>query len=141
MAEHPTAAIFDDTDIGEVLNRAEGLLTRNRSRMETTLPPPPPAELPTLTEVAESDEDRASRGLGGPGDAGTRRVEMLAELAPVLEKLVEARVGERLSAVAAHIAQLVKAELERDIKFIVREAIDQALLTEVERVNATRRHP
>jgi len=63
---------------------------------------------------------------------------MLAQLSPVLERLVEARVLEQLGPLAASIAQAVKAQLEREIKYIVRDALDQALLSEIERVEAAR---
>jgi hypothetical protein len=139
MDERRVTGLLEEPDIDEVLNRAEDLLSRSRGRPEAP-PPPPPADLPTLTEVAEADDDAAAlRRIDAVPDAGNMRLEMLAQLAPVLERLVEARVVERLGGLADNIALSVKEQLEREIKFIVREAIDQALLSEIERIESARK--
>ena len=139
MAERRFINMLDEPDIEEVLHRAEDLLARSRGRMDP--PPPPPADLPTLTEVdAEIEEEQAAaRRAEQEFEAGNVRVELLAELAPVLERLVEAQVVEHLGPLADSIAQSVKEQLERGIKFIVRDAIDQALLSQIERVELARK--
>jgi hypothetical protein len=141
MPDRRFLSLLDEPDIEEVLHRAEDLLARSRGRIELSPPPPPPVDLPTLTELdAEIDEEQAAaRRAEAAMEARNVRVELLAELAPVLERLVEARVLEHLGPLAASIAESVKGQLEREIKFIVRDAIDQALLSEIERVESTRR--
>src|SRR5579864_336882 len=141
MADRRFTDLLDESGIEEVLHRAEDLLARSRGG-ETTVPPAPPADLPTLTEVdGEGDglleEDSPRRGDRAL-EVGNIRLEILAQLAPVLDRLVEAQVVEHLGPLAARIAQSVKEQLEREIKAIVGGAIDQALLSEVERVESAR---
>lgn len=81
-------------------------------------------ELPLLTQIEP------------PGDPGTIRLEILANLAPVLERLVEARLAERLGGLAQSIATSVSHQIEDEIKTIVRDALDQALLSEIERAQS-----
>jgi hypothetical protein len=147
MADRRFTDLLDESAIEEVLHRAEDLLARNRHRGgETTLPPSPPADLPTLTEVdgeAEGDgaaeDESATRRSDRALEVGNLRLEILAQLAPVLDRLVEAQVVEHLGPLAARIAQSVKEQLEREIKAIVGGAIDKALLSEVERVESARK--
>ena len=140
MNERRIVGLLEAPDIDEVLNRAEDLLARSRGRPEASQSPPPP-EPPTLTEVADQSDVEVAIPESQPRpapDVGNMRLEILAQLAPILERLVEARVVERLTNVADSIALSVKEQLEREIKFIVREAVDQALLGEIERVESTR---
>ena len=138
MVDRRFAGLLDEPDIEEVLSRAEDLLARSRGQIQE---PPPSMDLPTLTEVdAVPDEEPAPR-VPRAVDPVNLHLEMLAQLAPVLERLVEARVVEHLGPLAASIAQTVKDQLEREIKFIVRDAIDQALLSELERVESARKGP
>ena len=137
MVERRFLSLLEESDIDEVLHRAEDLLARSRGRIEA--PPPPPPDLPTLTEVdAEALEETLPLARAARADEGNLRLEMLAQLAPQLERLVEERVVEQLAPLASSIAQSVKEQLEREIKYIVRDAIDQALLSEIERVESSR---
>jgi len=130
FADH-SAGQSDDPGIEAVLTRAEELLARSRGRTAAT---PPPTDMPTLTEVAEPEEEPLPDAGAEPADElGTPRLEMLARLAPALESMVESRMMERLGRLAEHIAESVKIQLESEIRSIVRDAIDQALLSEVER--------
>lgn len=130
MAE-PTEPPAPDAD--EVLSKADQLLARHRgarpaARVE------PPVDFPLLTEVVPdapapvpSEEQLAAleRDL---------RLELLGLLGPEFERLVEARVHERLGEKIDEVLGLTRKVLEAEVRNAVRDALAQVIAEETARL-------
>jgi hypothetical protein len=121
----------------EVLGKADALLARHRG----TRPAPraePPVDFPVLTEVvhdvpaappppAPTEEQLAQieRDL---------RLELLGLLGPEFERLVEARVHERLGGKIEEVLGLTRKVLEAEVRNAVRDAVAQVITDESARL-------
>jgi len=121
----------------EVLGKADALLARHRSarpapRVEPPVdfpvltdvvrdapaPPPPPA--PTEEQLAQIERDL--------------RLELLGLLGPEFERLVEARVHERLGGKIEEVLGLTRKVLEAEVRNAVRDAVAQVITDESARL-------
>jgi hypothetical protein len=119
----------------EVLGKADALLARHRgarpaSRVE------PPVDFPVLTEIVhdvppspptptEEQLARLERDL---------RLDLLGLLGPEFERLVEARVHERLGGKIEEVLGLTRKVLEAEVRNAVRDALTQVITEETERL-------
>lgn len=134
MAE-PTAPSAPDAD--EVLSKADQLLARHRgarpaARVEPPVdfplltevvpdaPAPPPAPAPTEEQLAALERDL--------------RLELLGLLGPEFERLVEARVHERLGEKIDEVLGLTRKVLEAEVRNAVRDALAQVIAEETARL-------
>jgi len=121
----------------EVLGKADALLARHRGarpapRVEPPVdfpvltdvvhdapaPPPPPA--PTEEQLAQIERDL--------------RLELLGLLGPEFERLVEARVHERLGGKIEEVLGLTRKVLEAEVRNAVRDAVAQVITDESARL-------
>ncbi len=139
----------DDDD--DVLGKADALLQRHRAGRAAPRAEPP-AEFPVLTDVVHdaltaappsvlaqpvpppvygelSEEDlvRIERDL---------RLELLSLLGPEFERMVEAKVHERLGAKVDDIMTLTRKVLEAEVRSAVRDAMAAVIAAETARLKA-----
>ena len=119
----------------EILDKANALLTRHRaaglaSRSE------PPVDFPVLTEIlheataagySEAQLEQLERDL---------RLELLGLLGPEFERLVEAKVHERIGAKIEEVMGLARKVLEAEVRAAVRDALGEVIAAETERLKA-----
>lgn len=128
----------------DVLGKADALLQRHRAARAAQRPEPP-VEFPVLTEVvhagdppaapppapvpqmSEEDLARIERDL---------RLELLALLGPEFERLVEAKVHERLGAKVDEIMGLTRKVIEAEVRAAVRDAMADVITAETARLKA-----
>jgi len=118
----------------DVLGKADALLQRHRAA-RAAKSPEPPADFPVLTEVvqgapaaaplSEAELVQIERDL---------RLELLGLLGPEFERLVEAKVHERLGAKVDDVLTLTRKVLEAEVRAAVREAVAQVIADEVARL-------
>jgi hypothetical protein len=130
----------------DVLGKADALLQRHRAA-RTGQRPDPPVEFPVLTDVvsvgepapappspatpepapvlSEADLERIERDL---------RLELLSLLGPEFERLVEARVHERLGPKVDEIMGLTRKVLEAEVRAAVRDAMAAVITAEAARL-------
>jgi hypothetical protein len=119
----------------DVLGKADALLQRHRAARAAKLPEPP-VDFPVLTEVvqgapaapaplSEAELVQIERDL---------RLELLGLLGPEFERLVEAKVHERLGAKVDDVLTLTRKVLEAEVRAAVREAVAQVIADEVARL-------
>jgi hypothetical protein len=119
----------------DVLGKADALLQRHRAARAAGKSPEPPADFPVLTEVvqgapaaaplSEAELVQIERDL---------RLELLGLLGPEFERLVEAKVHERLGAKVDDVLTLTRKVLEAEVRAAVREAVAQVIADEVARL-------
>ncbi len=118
----------------DVLGKADALLQRHRAA-RAAKSPEPPVDFPVLTEVVQ----------GAPAAAALSeaelvqierdlRLELLGLLGPEFERLVEAKVHERLGAKVDDVLTLTRKVLEAEVRAAVREAVAQVIADEVARL-------
>jgi hypothetical protein len=128
----------------DVLGKADALLQRHRAARAAQRPEPP-VEFPVLTDVvaegrpvpapppapppapvlSEDDLARIERDL---------RLELLGLLGPEFERLVEAKVHERLGSKVDEIMALTRKVLEAEVRAAVRDAMAAVITAETERL-------
>ena len=118
----------------DVLGKADALLQRHRAA-RAAKSPEPPVDFPVLTEVvqgapaaaplSEAELVQIERDL---------RLELLGLLGPEFERLVEAKVHERLGAKVDDVLTLTRKVLEAEVRAAVREAVAQVIADEVARL-------
>jgi hypothetical protein len=128
----------------DVLGKADALLQRHRAARSAQRPEPP-VEFPVLTDVvsvgeppappspapvpapvlSEADLERIERDL---------RLELLSLLGPEFERLVEARVHERLGPKVDEIMGLTRKVLEAEVRAAVRDAMAAVITAEAARL-------
>jgi hypothetical protein len=121
----------------EVLGKADALLARHRGAR----PAPrvePPVDFPVLTEVVQD----APSPPAPPAPTEEQlaqlerdlRLELLALLGPEFERLVEARVHERLGGKIEEVLALTRKVLEAEVRNAVRDALTQVITEESARL-------
>jgi hypothetical protein len=124
----------------DVLGKADALLQRHRAA-RAARSPEPPADFPVLTDVV----DRPAAGEPPPAPAPLSeaelaqierdlRLELLGLLGPEFERLVEAKVHERLGAKVDDVLALTRKVLEAEVRAAVREAVAEVIADEVARL-------
>jgi hypothetical protein len=122
----------------DVLGKVDALLQRHRAA-RTPRSPDPPVDFPVLTEVvqdaaapvppaqalSEAELAQIERDL---------RLELLGLLGPEFERLVEAKVHERLGAKVDDVLALTRKVLEAEVRAAVRDAVAQVIAEEAERL-------
>ncbi len=132
MAEPPEPSA---PDADEVLSKADQLLARHRgprpaARVE------PPVDFPVLTEVVYETPPPAPAPTEEQLAALERdlRLELLALLGPEFERMVEARVHERLGEKIDEVLGLTRKVLEAEVRNAVRDALAQVIAEETARL-------
>jgi hypothetical protein len=121
----------------EVLGKADALLARHRGARSTARAEPP-VDFPVLTDVVHDAPAPA------PPPAPTEeqlaqierdlRLELLGLLGPEFERLVEARVHERLGGKIEEVLGLTRKVLEAEVRNAVRDAVAQVITEESARL-------
>lgn len=123
----------------EILGKADALLARHRAS-RPALRPEPPIDFPILTEVvtqpppptpAVPEEQLAEleRDL---------RLELLSLMGPEFERLIEAKVHERLTAKIDEVLSLTRKVLEAEVRNAVRDALAEVVAAEAARLREGR---
>lgn len=125
----------------DVLGKADALLQRHRAARAPARPDPP-AEFPVLTEVVHGAPAAQPTPVPAPALSEAElarierdlRLELLSLLGPEFERLVEARVHERLGAKVDDVMTLTRKVLEAEIRAAVRDAVAQVIAEEMARL-------
>jgi len=121
----------------DVLGKADALLQRHRAA-RSARSPEPPADFPVLTEVvAQPPSQPAPAPLTEVELAQIERdlrLELLGLLGPEFERLVEAKVHERLGVKVDDVLSLTRKVLEAEVRAAVREAVAEVIADEVARL-------
>ncbi len=134
----------------DILNKAEALLQRHRAS-RTAQRADSAADFPVLTEIV--DEPPLILNLSpppapAPAPAPTEaelaqleqdlRLQLLALVGPEFERLVEAKVHQRLGTKIDEVMTLTRTVLEAEVRAVVREALAEVIARETERLNAAK---
>ncbi len=131
-----------DGDANEVIGKADALLARHRPARRL---PEPPTDFPELTEVVSPNTLAAPGGPAAPPDTTLERIEndlrleLLGQMGSELERLIEARVHDRLSTTIGEILDRTRTDLATELRRAVREALDQVIEDEVQRLRGAKR--
>lgn len=125
----------------DILGKADALLQRHRAARGARLPDPP-ADFPVLTEVVQDGPvNQAATDASLPFSEAELaemerdlRLELLGLLGPEFERLVEAKVHERLGVKVDEILGLTRKVLEAEIRAAVREAVADVIAEETARL-------
>ena len=128
----------------DVLGKADALLQRHRAARAAQRPEPP-VEFPVLTDVvSEGHPPPAPPPPPAPAPALSEddlarierdlRLELLGLLGPEFERLVEAKVHERLGSKVDEIMALTRKVLEAEVRAAVRDAMAAVITAETERL-------
>ena len=127
----------------DVLGKADALLQRHRAA-RTTQRGEPPVEFPVLTDVVAEGEPTAAPPAPAPAPQLSEaeleriehdlRLELLGLLGPEFERLVEAKVHERLGPKVDEIMGLTRKVLEAEVRAAVRDAMAAVITAEVARL-------
>jgi hypothetical protein len=125
----------------DILGKADALLQRHRAarpgqRQE------PPVEFPVLTDVVSEAQPPAAPPAPAPqlSEADLVRIErdlrleLLSLLGPEFERLVEAKVHERLGPKVDEIMALTRKVLEAEVRAAVRDAMAAVITAEAARL-------
>jgi hypothetical protein len=123
----------------DALGKADALLARHRAaRLQRR--PEPPLDFPLLTDVVSQAPPGAAATSSASEEIDVAalerdlRIQLLDQLGPELERLIEARVHGRIAAKVAEIMQRAGAELESEARRAVREALAQVVRDELARL-------
>lgn len=130
---------LDPDNIDQVLTRADALLSRNRASSGASIsaagPPEPSAEFPVLTEVVPAPRKPATaQDLMLDQIEDELRLELLGQMGPELERLIESRVHLRLEMNMELIMARTRDHLVTEVRRAVRDALDQVIGEEVKRL-------
>jgi len=124
----------------DVLGKADALLQRHRAA-RAAKSPDPPVDFPVLTEVIQGGPTAQAASAPPPLSEAELvqierdlRLELLGLLGPEFERLVEAKVHERLGAKVDDVLTLTRKVLEAEVRAAVREAVAQVIAEEVARL-------
>jgi hypothetical protein len=124
----------------DVLGKADALLQRHRAA-RAARSPEPPADFPVLTDVVDRPSAGAPPATPAPLSEAELaqierdlRLELLGLLGPEFERLVEAKVHERLGAKVDDVLALTRKVLEAEVRAAVREAVAEVIADEVARL-------
>jgi hypothetical protein len=127
----------------DVLGKADALLQRHRAA-RTGQRPEPPVDFPVLTDVVSEAEQPASPPPSAPAPQLSEedlvrierdlRLELLSLLGPEFERLVEAKVHERLGPKVDEIMALTRKVLEAEVRAAVRDAMAAVITAESARL-------
>lgn len=156
--EYPKLDAEEDNTLDRVLNRADALLARNRApgvapppadgpgRFEARGTPrrvandPPAADFPVLTEVVPGKpKPPTAQDLMLDEIENELRLELLGQMQPELERLIESRVHQRLDQNIAEIMTKTRDQLVAEVRRAVRESLSQVLGEEIKRLRAAKR--
>ena len=126
----------------DILGKADALLQRHRAARSGR--PTPPTDFPVLTEVVQDGPvTQAATDASLPFSEAELaemerdlRLELLGLLGPEFERLVEAKVHERLGVKVDEILGLTRKVLEAEIRAAVREAVADVIAEETARLRA-----
>jgi hypothetical protein len=123
----------------DALGKADALLARHRAaRLQRR--PEPPLDFPLLTDIVSQVPPDAAAESPTADEIDIAalerdlRIQLLDQLGPELERLIEARVHGRIAAKVAEIMQRAGAELESEARRAVREALAQVVRDELARL-------
>jgi hypothetical protein len=127
----------------DVLGKADALLQRHRAA-HTGQRPEPPVEFPVLTDVVSEALQPAAPPPSAPVPQLSEedlvrierdlRLELLSLLGPEFERLVEAKVHERLGPKVDEIMALTRKVLEAEVRAAVRDAMAAVITAESARL-------
>jgi hypothetical protein len=130
----------------DVFGKADALLQRHRSTRATARPEPP-VEFPVLTDVVEEPRPPGAAAPGAEPPLAPPlteedlarierdlRLELLGLLGPEFERLVEAKVHERLGAKVDEIMGLTRKVIEAEVRSAVRDAMADVITAETARL-------
>jgi hypothetical protein len=120
----------------DVLGKADALLQRHRAA-RAAKSPEPPVDFPVLTEVVQGTPAAQAAPLSEAELVQIERdlrLELLGLLGPEFERLVEAKVHERLGAKVDDVLTLTRKVLEAEVRAAVREAVAEVIADEVARL-------
>jgi hypothetical protein len=127
----------------DVLGKADALLQRHRAA-RTAQRGEPPVEFPVLTDVVAEGQPPAvppaPASAPQPSEAELERIEhdlrleLLGLLGPEFERLVEAKVHERLGPKVDEIMGLTRKVLEAEVRAAVRDAMAAVITAEAARL-------
>jgi hypothetical protein len=129
----------------DVLGKADALLQRHRAARAAQRPEPP-VEFPVLTDVVSEGQPPAASppAPSAPAPALSEadlarierdlRLELLGLLGPEFERLVEAKVHERLGLKVDEIMALTRKVLEAEVRAAVRDAMAAVITAETARL-------
>lgn len=132
----------------DVLGKADALLGRHRP-VAPLRRPEPPADFPVLTDVYSRPfppppSVAPPAAPAGPAPTFTDeqlvqierdlRLQLLELMGPELERLIEARVHERIAPVVSAVIERIRGELETEIRRAVQDALTQVVEEEVARL-------
>jgi hypothetical protein len=124
----------------DVFGKADALLQRHRARLGQRQEPP--VEFPVLTDVVSEAQPPAAPPAPAPqlSEADLVRIErdlrleLLSLLGPEFERLVEAKVHERLGPKVDEIMALTRKVLEAEVRAAVRDAMAAVITAEAARL-------
>jgi hypothetical protein len=119
----------------EILDKANALLARHRAARPTARGEPP-VDFPVLTEILE---EAVAAGYTEAQLAELERdlrLELLALLGPEFERLIEAKVHDRIGAKIDEVMGLARKELEAEVRGAVRDALAEVIAEETARLKA-----
>jgi hypothetical protein len=129
----------------DVLGKADALLQRHRTA-RTAQRAEPPVEFPVLTDVVAEGQPPDAQPAPAPAPAPPLseaeleriehdlRLELLGLLGPEFERLVEAKVHERLGPKVDEIMGLTRKVLEAEVRAAVRDAMAAVITAEAARL-------
>lgn len=132
MADPPDP---DTPGTEEILDKANALLARHRAARPATRGEPP-ADFPVLTEILE---DATAAGYTEAQLAQLERdlrLELLALLGPEFERLVEAKVHDRIGSKIDEVMGLARKVLEAEVRAAVRDALAEVITEETARLKS-----
>jgi hypothetical protein len=127
----------------DVLGKADALLQRHRAA-RTAQRVEPPVEIPVLTDVVAEGQPPTVPPAPAPAPQLSEaelvriehdlRLELLGLLGPEFERLVEAKVHERLGPKVDEIMGLTRKVLEAEVRAAVRDAMAAVITAEAARL-------
>lgn len=138
-----------------LLQKADALLRRHRGRRGTEYRDPP-SDFPVLTEVVQDSQQIAETPPPEPeaappspsasalasslSDAELAQLEqdlrfqLLELLGPEFERLIEAKVHDRLGTKIDEVMTLTRTVIEAEVRAVIREALAEVIAAETERL-------
>lgn len=130
---------IDEESIERVLDRVDALLARGRPPAAAPVPAPPPPDFPVLTEVVpEPPRPPTAQDLMLDQIENELRIELLGQMGPELERLIETRVHARLETAVEELMTRTRDQLVAEVRRAVREVLGQVIGDEVRRLQSDR---